>query len=220
MDDKDEGAGKKAASTPFFPSLKELELCQCPRLKGRRRKPLQFPKLSKLLIAHCFVLTSMPSFPTLDMELVLRSSGIQPLLDTLAMSSAGHINVPSTASCSSSSSSSPSSSSEVETLQYPLSKLKKKLHISGIDHLPKEWLQGMQHLTSLQEIRIDNCLGLEETLNWHNISHVPNITIDGFLISQDGRSPWDEDHWNNFPRILQMISEEKAKKEGQAESSR
>ncbi|CAN1131646.1 hypothetical protein LINPERPRIM_LOCUS13919 [Linum perenne] len=81
---------------------------------------------------------------------------------------------------------------------YPLSKLK-KVQIRNIHHPPKEWLQGMQHLTSLQEFNIYNCSGLEETLDWHNIAHVPNV-------NKDGESLWDEDHWNNFSLILQVCT--------------
>ncbi|CAI0454596.1 unnamed protein product [Linum tenue] len=195
-----EGA-QKNESKPFFPSLKDLALRGCPRLKGWRRKPPQFPKLSKLVISQCPLLTSMPSFPRLDTELELLYSNIQPLLDTMNMSVIGHI-VPSSTSCSSSSLY-PSSSCEVEGLQYPLSKLK-KMHIGGIYYPPKEWLHGMQHLTSLQEIRIDECLGLEETLYWHNISHVPNIKICGKYIKIGGEYLLNEDYWNNFPQILQV----------------
>ncbi|CAL1392571.1 unnamed protein product [Linum trigynum] len=178
-----EGAQKKTSKL-FFPSLIELCLIDCPQMKGWRRKPHQFPKLSILDITGCPLLTSMPSFPTLDRKLKLMNSSILPLLDTLTMLPVGQINLPSSATCSSSSLA-PSSPSEVEALQYPLSKLK-KLYLWRIDYLPKEWLQGMQHLTSLQEIRIDECLGLEETLYWHNISHVPNIRIYGAYIKKGG----------------------------------
>ncbi|CAN1131645.1 hypothetical protein LINPERPRIM_LOCUS13919 [Linum perenne] len=88
---------------------------------------------------------------------------------------------------------------------YPLSKLK-KVQIRNIHHPPKEWLQGMQHLTSLQEFNIYNCSGLEETLDWHNIAHVPNV-------NKDGESLWDEDHWNNFSLILQEICDWNAESE-------
>ncbi|CAN1754613.1 Putative disease resistance protein RGA1 [Linum perenne] len=169
-------------SEPFFSSLQYLRLECCPKLKGWRRKPPQFPKLSKLFTFGCPLLTSMPLFPTLDKKLSFIDTSLQPLLCTMNYMS-------SSSSCLS---------------QYPLSNLK-KLYIESIHHPPREWLQGMQHLTALQRIEIEGCSGLEETLNWNNITHVPNIIIDGYYINRDGESLWDEDEWCNFPWILELI---------------
>ncbi|XP_011031341.1 PREDICTED: putative disease resistance protein RGA4 isoform X2 [Populus euphratica] len=80
-----EGDGGKGVSM-FFPSLKTLNIFDCPRLKGwwkRRSRDeinddsdestieeglivLCFPRLSSLFISECANLTSMPLFPTLD----------------------------------------------------------------------------------------------------------------------------------------------------------
>ncbi|CAN1266903.1 Putative disease resistance protein RGA3 [Linum perenne] len=169
-------------SEPFFSSLQYLRLECCPKLKGWRRKPPQFPKLSKLFTFGCPLLTSMPLFPTLDKKLSFIDTSLQPLLCTMNYMS-------SSSSCLS---------------QYPLSNLK-KLYIESIHHPPREWLQGMQHLTALQRIEIEGCSGLEETLNWNNITHVPNIIIDGYYINRDGESLWDEDEWCNFPWILERV---------------
>ncbi|CAN1270562.1 Putative disease resistance protein RGA3 [Linum perenne] len=167
----------------FFPVLEILQLKDCPKLKGWSKEPPQFPKLTKLFLIRCPLVTTMPSFPTLDDQLVMTGTSLQPLLRTLnhrlpcPSSSDGHY--------------------------YPLSKLK-KLQIWRIDHPPKNWLQGFQHLTSLQELTIKNCSGLDETLDWHNIAHVPNITVDGHRVNGDGRTWLDENHWNNFPQMLKV----------------
>ncbi|CAI0468174.1 unnamed protein product [Linum tenue] len=203
----EEAIQNKKACKPFFPSLKKLKLRQCPKLKGwRRRELLLFPELSKLFIEHCPLLTLMPVFPKLTKKLKLIGGSLEPLLCTMNwLSSLGHI-------------SSSSFSSEVGSMQYPLSKLK-KLVIFCIDDPPREWLQGMQHLTSLQEIKINECSGLEETLEWHNLSHVPNITIDKHNINRDGQFLWDIYGWDNFHQILKDIHELVAKGKAQVENS-
>ncbi|CAI0418035.1 unnamed protein product [Linum tenue] len=173
----------------FFPSLEELYVSVCPKLKGWKRKPVttQFPNLSTLCILQCPLLTSVPLFPTLDKKLMLVNTSLEPLLQTMLMNMS-------------------SSSSTSYGSQFPaLSKLK-KLHIKQIHNPPRRWLQGMQHLISLQKIEIEDCSGLEKTSDWHEITHVPNITIDGYYINEDGQSLWDENEWNNFPWILKLIS--------------
>ncbi|CAN1180373.1 Putative disease resistance protein RGA3 [Linum perenne] len=202
MDEDEDGdcwgmneAALNKESEPFFSSLQNLDLDRCPKLKGWKRKPPQFPRLSKLSISECPLLTSMPLFPTLDKKLSLIDTSLQPLLCTMNYMS-------SSSSCLS---------------QYPLSNLK-KLYIESIHHPPREWLQGMQHLTALQGIEIEGCSGLEETLNWNNITHVPNIIIDGYYINRDGESLCGEDGWCNFPWILETISKWKAESEGSSQS--
>ncbi|CAN0890306.1 Putative disease resistance protein RGA3 [Linum grandiflorum] len=174
--DEDEGTtGNKL----FFPSLETLQMSDCPKLKGWSREPPQFPKLSTLYMLRCPLLNSMPLFPTLDDQLVLVDTSLQPLLRTLDLSS-NEVNV-----------------------HYPLSKLK-KLQIWSIDHPLKEWLHGMQHLTSLQRLSIKHCSGLDESLDWHNISHVPDIFIDGHYIDVVDRTRMDKNRWNDVPQMLKV----------------
>jgi Leucine-rich repeat (LRR) protein len=99
-------SGDNNEFSSFFPSLKNIQLYNCPNLKGwwRRRDssvevnsdshnsiensehPLlpSFPCLSQLSISNCPMLTSMPMFPHLN-ELVLRKASWKPLQQTMMM---------------------------------------------------------------------------------------------------------------------------------------
>ncbi|XP_057990076.1 putative disease resistance protein RGA3 isoform X2 [Hevea brasiliensis] len=200
-----------ASTTTFFPSLKFLDLLNCPNLKGWWRtwkdaEPLpQFACLSQLIIVDCPNLTLMPTFPSLEKELWLCNANIRPLDQTLNVKMMG-----ATASALPSTSSSPSSS-----VAAPLSKLK-SLVLEGIENvasLPGEWMRNltsieylqisrcpnltslpkeMCHITTLQELNIDHCphlserCGHHEAADWSNIAHIPNIVIDGRDIQKEG----------------------------------
>ncbi|XP_062175758.1 putative disease resistance protein RGA4 [Alnus glutinosa] len=151
-------------SSSFFPSLKRIDLCNCPNLKGwwRRRDssvevnsdshnsientehPLlpSFPCLSQLQILNCPMLTSMPTFPHLEEKLYLRDASWKPLQQTMMMNMGAPQSPMSTATTSSSST--------------PLSKLKSiQLHsIPDLETLPDEWLKN---LTSLDSLMIKGC---------------------------------------------------------------
>ncbi|CAL1412650.1 unnamed protein product [Linum trigynum] len=180
---------------PFFPSLEELQLICCHKLKGWRRKSSQFPKLSTLLVQCCPLLTSMPLFPTLDKELKLEATSLLPFLCTMnnSVSSSGHT--------------APSSSSSAP---HPLSRLK-KLHIFNIHHPPTEWLQGMQHLSFLQEIVINNVSGLKATLDWHNICHVSSIKIDECYLKRDGEFVLDTSFSRRIKAIFKAVAKGNAR---------
>uniref|UniRef100_A0A2N9H1Y4 NB-ARC domain-containing protein n=1 Tax=Fagus sylvatica TaxID=28930 RepID=A0A2N9H1Y4_FAGSY len=180
-----------SASTTFFPSLKFLQLRNCPNLKGWWRSDIvdvatmtsissdqyqqhislpSFPCLSYLDIGNCNNPTCMPLFPYLEENLLLWSTSFKPLQDTMAMT----MNMSATSSLPSSSSSS----------FPPLSKLK-SLTLSGIqdvESLPEELLQNlasleyltiwacprlkslprfMQHLISLKKLDIGLCKELD-----------------------------------------------------------
>jgi hypothetical protein len=114
ISEKDINEEVPVSSTPFFPSLNILQIRSCPNLKGWWRSAStphhqqhqslpSFPRLSSLYIIDCPNLTSMPLFPNLQVQLILKRASVKPLQQTMVMASS----VPS-------SSSSPS----------PLSKLK------------------------------------------------------------------------------------------------
>ncbi|KAI9078924.1 hypothetical protein K1719_039073 [Acacia pycnantha] len=133
-----------SSSTNFFPSLEELIILGCGRLRGWvREENVQnirdnewhhslpsFSRLSSLEIYHCPELSCMPTFPNLVTCFKLIKSSTKPLLDTLT---------------------GPSTSNDKAT---SLSKLK-SLKIDGIDDLealPEEW---MQNLSSLEQLYIE-----------------------------------------------------------------
>jgi hypothetical protein len=145
-----EGVGGKGESM-FFPSLKRLDIFDCPRLKGWWKKSrdemnddndepiketLCFPRLSSLSIYDCPNLTSMPLFPTLDEDLQLAFSSSMPLQQTMKMTS-------------------PVSSSS-SSITRPLSKLK-SLYVWSIDDMESLPEVGLQNLSSLQQLRIIGC---------------------------------------------------------------
>nr|TKS15828.1 NBS-LRR resistance protein RGH2 [Populus alba] len=152
-----EGVGGKGASM-FFPSLKTLDIEDCFRLKGWRKRwsrdemnddsdestieegliMLSFPRLSSLSIDECPNLTSMPLFPTLDEDLNLWRTSSMPLQQTMKMTS-------------------PVSSS---SFIRPLSKLKRldMLFIDDMESLPEV---GLQNLSSLQSLSIRGCSRLK-----------------------------------------------------------
>jgi Leucine-rich repeat (LRR) protein len=155
-------------SSPFFPSLKKIQLENCPNLKGwsRRRDsfvkvnsdshnsieitkhPLlpSFPCLSQLWILDCPMLTSMPTFPHLEGELYLRNASWKPLQQTMMMNMGAPQSPTSTATTSSSS--------------IPLSKLKSIIldRIEDLETLPEELLKK---LTSLKSLTIQRCKRLK-----------------------------------------------------------
>ncbi|KAB5520912.1 hypothetical protein DKX38_025231 [Salix brachista] len=149
-----EGVGGKEVSK-FFPSLKKLVIWNCRRLKGWWKKSrgemkdnndestveeeltmLYFPCLSSLTIYNCPNLTSMPLFPTLHEGLLLFRTSSMPLQHTMKMKPPV---------CSSSSS-----------FICPLSNLK-GLTISSIDDMESLPEIGLQNLSSLQKLLIDEC---------------------------------------------------------------
>jgi hypothetical protein len=149
-----EGVGGKGESM-FFPSLKRLDIFDCPRLKGWWKKSrdemnddndepiketLCFPRLSSLSIYDCPNLTSMPLFPTLDEGLDLFRASSMPLQQTMKMTS-------------------PVSSSSSLFIR-PLSKLK-RLYVLSIDDMESLPEVGLQNLSSLQSLRIIGCSRLK-----------------------------------------------------------
>ncbi|XP_022722140.1 putative disease resistance protein RGA4 [Durio zibethinus] len=192
-------------STKFFPSLEELELMNCPNLKGCWRDDVDeasnaqlacFPCLSDLRIESCPInLISMPLYPSVT-KLYLKRSSWKQLQQTLKLKMT--------------TSEEPSSSSS-SSLFPPFSKLTELRleEMEDLDSLREEFLQnqtslqslsvercsnltsmpkGMRFLTSLQELSIWGCPQLWERcqrdigVDWPNIAHIGNIRIDGRLI--------------------------------------
>ncbi|MBA0871428.1 hypothetical protein Goshw_025570 [Gossypium schwendimanii] len=136
------------STTILFPSLEELEINDCPNLKGWWKGDVDeasnphlpcFPCLSHLTIKHCPNLTTMPLFPSVT-ELKLEYTSSKPFQETMKLKK---INIEA-----------PSSS----TL-HPLSKLR-ILNIQRIQDLHSLQEEFLQNLTSLQSLQIKECLNL------------------------------------------------------------
>jgi Leucine-rich repeat (LRR) protein len=209
-----------SAPIPFFPSLKEIKLLGCHILKGWWRRMRHssveevnsdgdnyvevtavtsmtehcllpsFPCLSTLEISNCPMLTSMPMFPHLERQLVMRNTSSKLLQQTMMMNMAAPQSpTPTTFSSSSST----------------LSKLKliQLSDIVDLETLPEEWLknltsleslsvsdcnrlksisQGIQHLTALHELKIVNCPELElandeDGMQWHGLKSLFSLSF-------------------------------------------
>ncbi|XP_007021016.2 PREDICTED: putative disease resistance protein RGA4 [Theobroma cacao] len=144
--------------TSFFPSLKKLEIRECPKFKGwwwtttknqgsTAEQPC-FPCLSKLEIRACPKLTSMPPFPSLDQDLTLIGTSIRVLQETLKMK-------PTEASMT--------SEASLSSVTLPLSNLKSLtlIDIKDLDALSEKFLQN---ITSLAHLTLKDCPNLESLL--------------------------------------------------------
>ncbi|KAJ9158772.1 hypothetical protein P3X46_024323 [Hevea brasiliensis] len=170
-DEMAESSSFSSASTTFFPSLKILQLFDCPNLKGWWRicrdaeLVPQFPCLSELAIWNCPNLTLMPTFPSLDMELYLSNANIRPLHQTLKMKI-----MTATASTL------PSTSSSVAA---PFSKLKslQLQHIEDLSSLPGEWMQNLISLENLTVSDLSSLVSLPRELQY--VTTLQRLTIFG-----------------------------------------
>jgi len=104
------------------------------------------PCLSKLVIRNCPILTSMPTFPHLEEELVLRNASWKPLQQTMIINMGAPQSPMLTAKAASSSST-------------PLSKLK-SIDLDSIEDLETLLEEGLNKLTSLKSLTIQRCNGL------------------------------------------------------------
>jgi hypothetical protein len=182
-DSNDFSSSSSSTQEPFFPSLEYIELFCCHNLKGwwrRRDSPVDnnfveitehpslpsFPRLSKLQIENCPMLTAMPMFPHLEEELVLKNTSWKPLQHTMMMNMATPQSHISTATISSSST--------------PLSKLKRLTldSITDVVTLP------LQQLTSLQHLNLLNCPELEfandeDEMQWQGLKSLFSLHFSG-----------------------------------------
>jgi Leucine-rich repeat (LRR) protein len=204
-------------SSSFFPSLKEFRLFNCPNLKGwwRRDSSVEVnsdshnafenkehpllppfpPRLSQLLILNCPMLTSMPTFPHLDEQLVLKNASWKPLQQTMMMNT-GALR-------------SPTSTVKASSKSIPLSKLKSMDldSIEDLEMLPDEGLKkltslkslrirtcnrlkslspGIQHLTALQDLELDDCpklelANVEDEMQWQGLKSLHTLKFSRLL---------------------------------------
>lgn len=167
-------------TSAFFPSLENLSLQLCYKLKGWRRMGdgfhntncsqnlslPPFPRLSQLSIIGCLILTCMPTFPNLENGLKLSTSGVETLVATL-------------------------NTVAVESLNdFPPLSMLKSLHIDGakldVKSIPNVW---MQNLTSLQLLQINwfSCQALQEIETWfkYDVKCLPSLLTIAFHNCED-----------------------------------
>jgi hypothetical protein len=182
-DSNDFSSSSSSTLEPFFPSLEFIKLLYCPNLKGwwrRRDSPVEvnfveitehpslpsFPRLSKLEIKFCPMLTSMPMFPHLEEELFFRNTSWKPLQHTMMMNMATP--------------QSPISAATTSSSSTPLSKLKRLtlFSITDLVSLP------LQQLTSLQHLKLVDCPELEfanyeDEMQWQGLKRLFSLHFSG-----------------------------------------
>ncbi|KAK4596262.1 hypothetical protein RGQ29_014341 [Quercus rubra] len=197
-----------SSSTTFFPSLKSLQLLDCPNLKGWWRRDIDvptmtstlshqsqhhislpyFPCLSYLEILNCSKLIYMPLFPYLEKGLLLNNTNLKPLQQTMEM-----MMVPSSSSsCPPFSKLKHLSLSQMQDIEsfpeYLLQNLTslEYLEIWGCPRL-KSLSQFMQILTSLKKLQIGDCEEIDlfneesdDATQWiGNLTSLQTLEIDG-----------------------------------------
>ncbi|XP_065631049.1 putative disease resistance protein RGA3 isoform X2 [Quercus suber] len=159
---------EEVSALSFFPSLKSLEICGSPNLKGWWRSASMpdhqqhpndqslpsFPCLSSFWIRGCPNMTSMPLFPYLEKFLSLNNVSIKPFQETILLSSSS-------------------------SLSSPLSKLK-NMEISSMDDvvsLPHGWTSN---LISLESLYIWRCKELNlgsdvDNMEWRHLNRLSHL---------------------------------------------
>uniref|UniRef100_A0A2N9FCJ6 NB-ARC domain-containing protein n=1 Tax=Fagus sylvatica TaxID=28930 RepID=A0A2N9FCJ6_FAGSY len=196
---------EKLSDSPILQSLKELEINDCPNLKGWWRREDS--------VEDGNYLTSMPLFPNLE-TLYLENSSLKPLQQTVMRMTN---TTPPEIVTSTTEIASTSSSSSLATSSFaPLSKLK-RLTLSGmVEPLPEELLRNftsinfldihnsrcpltrvLRHLTALKSLCISDFDGDEmewQELNSLSNSRVPLMTIPEWICNL--KSLQQLDIWN------------------------
>ncbi|XP_050292613.1 putative disease resistance protein RGA4 [Quercus robur] len=170
----------------FYPSLKKLDILNCPNLKGwwrgRRDSLPSFPLLSDLDIRGCPQLTSFPLFPYLERLNLWHCSLKQSLERMMINNKTSSGNLPSIASSSSS------------TIVAPLSKLS---YMQIEEALPEECLPN---LISLRTLILDNCplpQGMRYLTALQDLNVWKSEVVD---LSND----WDEMEWQGLTTLLSL----------------
>ncbi|KAM4082387.1 hypothetical protein ACJW30_11G169500 [Castanea mollissima] len=175
--------GEELSNSSFIPSLNELYLLRCPNLKGwwRQRRDSSeevdddnnhllpfFPGLSDLEIKNCPKLTSMPLFPNVE-TLTLDMCSLKPLKQTSTL----QIEI-------ANSSFAPLSKLvylETGTLNEPLPNLSNLFSLCCRGPPP----QGMQHLTSLKNMEIEDSMEVDlsnlDAVEWQGFKSLQSLEI-------------------------------------------
>ena len=166
----------------FFPSLKELTIWDCPNLESwwktdnNVKRPI-FSCISILRVQYCPKLTCMPLYPGLDEMLVLVDSSVKPMRDTIHH--------------------------KTEEAFVPFSKLKSMLIASIEQSPPEEWLKKF---TSLENLHIRECSHLESLpQGFKHLSSLQNLTIENCPILDLDRS---SDEWEGLRNLHTFIIRE------------
>ncbi|XP_045813952.1 disease resistance protein RGA2-like [Trifolium pratense] len=189
----------------FFPSLKELTIADCPKLKSWWEKDIwgndrpSFNCISKLNIQFCPQLACMPLYPGLDEELVLVESNVRSMRDTMHYAD----NTESTETSNSQS--------------QPFSKLK-YMTIERIEHSPPEsWLKNF---ISLEELHIRDCPNFTSlpqgfkslsSLLSLSIERCPKLVLDVDMSGTNWNKPTEWEGLKNLSSlVLRSISKLKS----------
>ncbi|KAB1225342.1 putative disease resistance protein RGA3 [Morella rubra] len=135
---------------------------------------LSFPRLSTLKIIDCPMLTSMPTFPSVEEELELSNVSFKLLQQTIMMNKV--------AKAQRSTPTAIASSSTRVASPTPLSKLK-RLKLCGIrdlETLPEEWMRNLSSLKYLSIICCDafDVCNDEDGMQWQGLKSLLSLEFD------------------------------------------